>query len=231
MYNLQVFESMVDVYTMEDIKVNKQSIKISKLIDKTLCMNDKFLKLHKENCFKDYCFNWLYPIETDVYKKGKIYTFIIRTVDKELVEYFKKYLINEYTESLKVLTIKTKLIPQCTIEKIYSITPLIIKAQGYWKNNLTFKQFEERIFSNLIKKYNEYFNIKINENFSLYNNIVISNKKPISMPVKGVRLLGDKVTLYISNNEMSQKLAYFALGVGLGEVNGRSAGFCNYKYL
>ncbi|KGN00109.1 CRISPR-associated endoribonuclease Cas6 [Clostridium botulinum] len=231
MNDLKVFELMVDVYTMEDIKVNEQPTKISKLIDKTLCRNDKFLKLHKRNCFKNYCFNWLYPIETDLYKKGKIYTFIIRTVDKELVEYFNKCLINEHTESLKVLTIKTKVIPQKPIEKIYSITPLIIKAQGYWKNNLTFKQFEERIISNLIKKYNDYFNVKIDENFLLYNNIVINNKKPISMPVKGVKLLGDKVTLYISNNEISQKLAYFALGVGLAEANARSAGFCNYQYL
>ena len=130
MRSLQVFEIKVDVYTLEDIKIEEQSIKISKLIDKALCKSDRLLKFHEKNCFKNYCFNWLYPVEQNLYRKGKIYTFIIRTVDEELLRYFKEYLVNEYTESLKVLTIKVKIIPKKAIEKIYSITPLIVKKIG-----------------------------------------------------------------------------------------------------
>ena len=231
MRSLQVFEIKVDVYTLEDIKIQDQSVKISQLIDKALCKSDRLLKFHEKNCFKNYCFNWLYPVEQNLYRKGKIYTFIIRTVDEELLRYFKEYLVNEYTESLKVLTIKVKIIPKKAIEKIYSITPLIIKTEGYWREKLTFKQFEDRIKVNLIKKYNNYFNTKIDEKFLLYDNIVIENKKPIAMKVKSINLLGDKVTLYISNDEISQRLAYFSLGTGLLEVNARGAGFCNYKWV
>ena len=54
---------------------------------------------------------------------------------------------------------------------------------------------------------------------------------PVKIPYKNIHLLGDKIDLEIANNEMAQKLAYFALGVGLGENNSRSCGFVNYKYL
>ena len=51
------------------------------------------------------------------------------------------------------------------------------------------------------------------------------------MQYKNVRLLGDKIRLSILDDKLSQTLAYFALGVGIGEMNSRGAGFLNYRWL
>ena len=44
-------------------------------------------------------------------------------------------------------------------------------------------------------------------------------------------LLGDKISLNISDDKLAQDLAYMALGTGLLEVNSRGAGFTNYRWL
>ncbi|MPM80204.1 hypothetical protein SDC9_127251 [bioreactor metagenome] len=149
-----------------------------------------------------------------------------------MAQHFKKYLCDEKTEYLKSLTIEEKTLPKKHIEKIYSITPCVIKtAMGYWKGNLSLDDYENRIKSNLIKKYNQFLQTEIDENFPIYNFIAFDNKKPVSTVVKDVELLGDKVTLVISDDEESQKLAYLALGTGIGESNSRGCGFVNFRYL
>ncbi|GAB6150019.1 CRISPR-associated endoribonuclease Cas6 [Clostridium novyi] len=230
---MEVFEEKVKVYLLNDVRREYMSVKIAQIIDKILCKSEEFSKFHEENKFKMYCFNGFYPIEkSEVYKKGKIYDFSIRTVDESLAKFIKENLVNEYTECIKVLTIQEKIIHERYIEKIYSIMPVILKTtQGYWRKNLRLEDFERLIKENLIKKYNQYYNTKIDENFSLYDNLIFNNNKPVSMKCKNITLLGDKITLFISSNETAQKLAHFALGVALGENSARGAGFCNYKWL
>ena len=48
---------------------------------------------------------------------------------------------------------------------------------------------------------------------------------------KNIKLLGDKVRLAVLDDEKSQEMAYLSLGVGLGEMNSRGAGFVNYRWL
>lgn len=70
-----------------------------------------------------------------------------------------------------------KVIPKKHIESIYSITPVIAKFEdGYWKGSNTVEDLEKRIRENLIKKYNEFTNSKIDENFELFNMIKFINK-------------------------------------------------------
>lgn len=230
---MDIYEQKVKVYLLNDIQKENVSVKIAEIIDKTLCKNEKWYEFHEENKFKFYCFNGLYPLEKcGTYLKGKIYNFCIRTVDKKFGEFIRKNLVNEYTEYIKVLTIQEKIIPQKYIEKIYSIMPVILKTpKGYWKSNLQLEDFEKLIKVNLIKKYNQYYGTKIDENFRLYDNLIFDNKKPVPMKCKDITLLGDKITLYISGNEMAQKLAQFALGTSIGENSARGAGYMNYKWL
>lgn len=118
------------------------------------------------------------------------------------------------------------------ISKLYSVTPVILKNDfGYWKAEMSLPEYEERLVVNLIKKYQSFTGEKIEEDVHLYDSILFKNKMPVKIPYKNIHLLGDKIDLEIANNEMAQKLAYFALGVGLGENNSRSCGFVNYKYL
>ncbi|MCC0673533.1 CRISPR-associated endoribonuclease Cas6 [Clostridioides sp. ES-S-0145-01] len=230
---VKCIELSVKVYLLENIYLDNVAKEICKLIDDTLIMEDKYREFHNKNEFKYYSFNLLYPLEKDkIYKKDCIYTFIIRTVDSELGTYFMRNLKNQYSDKIKVITMSKKVIPKKHIESIYSITPVIAKFEdGYWKGSNTVEDLEKRIRENLIKKYNEFTNSKIDENFELFNMIKFINKKPISMKYKNISLLGDKISFKVSENDMAQEIANFALGVGVGEINSRGFGFVNYRWL
>ena len=88
------------------------------------------------------------------------------------------------------------------------------------------------IFENAIKKYKQFIgNEEIDEEFQLYTGITFLNRKPVPVEYKGIRLLGDKLNLKITDNKQAQELAYFLTGVGIGEINSRGMGFCNYRWL
>ncbi|MBP1888795.1 CRISPR-associated endoribonuclease Cas6 [Clostridium moniliforme] len=230
---MQVFELSVKVYLLKNILENEILSQEGFLIDLVLGKSENFLELHKKNCFKNYCFNGFYPLENDkVYKEDNIYTFQIRTVSKELAIYLAEELPKNYTNYLKVLKVDEKIIKKKNISKIYSITPIILKNEvGYWRGNYSLEYFENRVKSNLIKKYNNYTGEKIEEDFPLFIAMEFKNRKPVAINYKGRKLLGDKVSYNIADDEKSQELAYFALGVGVGEFNPRGAGYMNFRYL
>ena len=230
---MKVSEIRVKVYTLNDIPVSRVTPVITHYIDSSLAKTEELLNYHENNQFKNYCFNSLYPIEKDmVYKKDRIYTFIVRTVDVDLARYFSEKLSNHCTNELKGLTVENQIIPRKTIDELYTLTPIILKTDnGYWKNTMSVDAFEKRLFENAVKKYNEYVNMKINEDFQFYTNIKFLNKNPISMKYKRIHLLGDKICLKIADNEQAQDLAYFVVGTGLCEMNSRGYGYCNYHWL
>lgn len=231
--NCRVVEMYMKVYLTKNINKEDESTQISQIIDKCFLKDKEYARFHEKNIYKFYNFNSFYPLEErGLYKAGNIYTVIIRTVNKRLVEFFEKNLVNEYTDSIKVLTIDKKMIPKKHIEKIYSITPIVIKCEkGYWKNNTSLAEYENRIKINLIKKYNKFNNTKIEEDFELFTFLKFENQKPVGTNFKGKKLLGDKLTFNVSENEIAQEIIYFALGTGLGEINARGLGFVNFKWL
>ncbi len=230
---MSVFEIRIKVYILKDIPLPEILAKEAEFIDSALAQNEKWLEYHETNQYKNYCFGGLYPIEKDgIYKSDSIYTITIRTVDSKLAQYFSKVLRNHYTNSMKGLTVENRVLPKKVIGEIYSLTPVVQKTEdGYWKNQMSFEEFERRLFENAVKKYNRYTGKKIDEDFQLYTNITFLNRKPIANQYKGIRLLGDKVNLKIEDNAQAQELAYFLLGVGIGEMNSRGTGYCNYRWL
>ena len=228
-----VNELYVKVYCLQDLSKREVFIQISKLIDCSLMVDDETQHIHTDRTYKSYSFGGLMPLEIDgVYKKGNIYTFVVRTVKKELVTVFKRHLINQYTKYLKALTIEEKVIRERPIQKIFTLTPVIMKFdQGYWKGHYSEEVFEKRLRENMIKKYNTLYQTKLDEDFELFQYIKFDNQKPVAFRCKDITLLGDKVTLEIAAHATAQKLAYMAIGTGIGEMNARGAGFINYTYL
>ena len=230
---MKVYEIKMKIFLRKDLTSDKAQCEICNIIDSTLAKKQKWLEFHKRNEFKNYCFDSLYPIPKDkIYKSNQIYTFKLRTINEKLAMYFNEYLANEYNDTIKCLTSQIRIIPKKIIQEIYSITPIIVKTElGYWKKNLSLKDFERRLIQNLIKKYNIINDTNIDENFELYTSIKFNNKKPCSFKYKDINLLGDKISLNICDDKISQELAYMAIGTGILELNGRGAGFINYRWM
>ena len=223
----------IRIFILKDIPIDEIQGEVTKYIDSGLGEMPQFAELHKVNKYKGYCYDNLYPLEKDkVYKKNQIYTLTIRTIDVKLAKYFSERVVNTYTDKLKGLTAQVRILPKKHIDVIYTLTPAILKcASGYWKDEMTVEQFEERMRVNLIKKWNEFHGEKINEDFELFTGVEFLSTSPIASPYKGIKLLGDKVRMHIADNEMAQKLAYMALGTGVLEMNSRGFGFVNYRWL
>lgn len=230
---MEVVQIRLKLYTLKDIPVEQVQEKLTLFIDTGFAVNEELLQMHEENCFKPYCFDFLYKIEPDkIYKKDRIYTLTIRTLERKLAEYFSEVCVNHYTQEFKGLVAEIRIIPHKRIESLYTLTPVILKDQkGYWRKHMSLEGFEKRLKVNLIKKWNYFTGEKIDEDFQLYTLLEFLNDKPISVNYKKIKLLGDKIRLQIADNEAAQKIAYMALGTGLLENNSRGSGFVNYRWL
>lgn len=229
---MDIYELKIKIYLLKDIKVNETQNYLAYFIDSVLVKNKQYAQMHEQNTYKYYTFDSLYPLaKNGIYKANNIYVFRIRTIDYKLAEYFSNNLSNNRTNELQGLTTNIKILKQHLIKKIYTLTPVIIKTEnGYWKNNLSLNDFEERLKTNLIKKYNNLFNCKLDEDFQFYNYLKFKNKVPVSRKYKNITLLGDMLELEIAENDIAQKLAWLAIGVSLGELSARGYGMVNYQF-
>lgn len=230
---MQVYQIRIKLYLMKDIKVNQIQTKLTTFIDKGFADNEELLRMHEENKYKYYCYDLPYPVEKDkIYKKGKIYTVTIRTIEIKLAKYFQEICVNTYTDEIKGLTSEIQLIPQKMIETLYTLTPAILKDdKGYWRKHMCLEEFEKQLKVNLVKKWNNFEKDKLEEEFQLYTLLEFLNETPVPMEYKNIKLLGDKIRLQIADNENAQKLAYMALGTGILGMNSRGAGYVNYRWL
>lgn len=230
MDDLKVYELTMKTFLLRDLNNQEAQGQLAKLLVEYLSKDEKFLALHKSKEYKPYCFDSLYPIKK-FYPKEHIYQFRIRSINPSLVNYLLNSFANFQNTTFKNLTIDAKVIANSPLDKVFTLTPVLIKNnQGYWKDHMSTDTFERRIQENLFKKYKYFVREDILED-TFYQNIRFLNNAPIGMPLKGKVLLGDKIELTLHLNDMSQKLAYLALGTTFSENNSYGCGFLGYKYL
>lgn len=230
---MNVYEVRLKVYLLKGIKQEDALSIISHFIDATLSKNNDFYNSKTANNFKNYCFDSFYPISiNEKYEKDHVYYVRVRTINPQLAEFFAAKLVNEYNEYMKALTCETRIIPKKVIEKIFTLTPAILKSgTGYWKDMIPVEEYITKMKQNLIKKFNMYTDNEIEEDAPLYKDVEMLNKKPIGVSYKGIILLGDKLQVNIENDPIAQELAYLSIGTGLGEMNSRGYGFVNYRWV
>ncbi len=231
---MTVFEIRMKIFLIRDIPLNRVQTKITSFLDRGFLENEELARFHKENTYKGYSISLFYPLEKDrIYKKDKIYTITIRTIDRKLAHYFSEVCVNTYTEDMKGLTAEIRIIPKKPIECLYTITTAVLKddSRGYWRNYMNLSEYGERLKVNLIKKWNYFENEKLDEDFPLYTMIEFSNKVPIAVEYKNIKLLGDKFCIHISDHPTAQKLAHMAIATGVLEMNSRGSGYVNYRWL
>ena len=223
--NINVHQIKVKVYCLKDIERDSYNA-VSSLIDKSFFASDEMCKYHKKGGYKFYNHGNLGPYSEDGFKEGKIYSFYIRTVDNNLVKHFMDNLLELQTDELLVMYTSKSIIRKQKFKHIEAITPIQIKTElGYWRNGFDEEFFYDRIINNIIKKYNQFNNKNIIEGYFNPFKEIIMRRSYTQRYYKGRLMLGDKCRFVIDDNKLSQDLAYFALGVGVGEMNARGFGF------
>jgi len=218
------------VYLLRDLNYLAALHEIADFISAALCKNEKYQMMHEEKGFKPYVASSLVPVSADgVYHKDEICTFTVRCLDPELAGYLVTALKDTDNDVFKGLTAECWEVKKNTITRLYSLNPVVVKLEkgGYWKGQISPAEYEKLIFENLIKKYNQFYNTKTDENFQIWTNFKITNNKPIAVPYKnGISLLGDKLELDIDTNPMAQAIAHMSLATGIGVMG--SACCCGY---
>ena len=145
---MKIFEIRVKVTLLKDINYENLTGKLCNFIDMFIAKNEIFLEKHKNKGYKNYCFDTLYPLEKDkIYKKDKKYTFKIRSIDYDFINYFIENLSGHKNLDMEGMIDVIEIIHDGKmIDKIYSVTPVMIKTdQGYWRDILNIEKFEKRI--------------------------------------------------------------------------------------
>lgn len=248
---MKIFELKCITYLKQDVSFEDSFDAISKFINYSICQNEVYKQKHNQNVFNNYCFGSLFPIEKDkLYKKGNTYHFTFRTIDekfaKELNNLFRENINNLY---LQIVQVERKDIKQFFISEIYSATPVVVSLkkeseksqQLFWtlEKSGDIIELQNQLQKNLIKKYEEFFGEKLNPTQNFIQLLEIKNHKPQSVYFrttknevqKKVRLMGNKFRIVPNEDEISQKLAFLILGVGLGEKISYGGGFCIAKGL
>lgn len=230
---MDIIEYSIKVFLYRDLKLEETGYELGRFLNELLCTKKEWINQHYNKSYKPYSFNYLYPLAVDnIYSGGKIYNFQCRINSKFIEQVFDESLEDFKNGLFKAIVFTKKVIPQNRIiQRVFTTTPLIIKNDtGYWQNALDYNEFEDRIRNNMIKKFNFISDEDIKE-AKIFTSMTLDNRSPIAIKYKDIRLLGDKITLYLSADELSQKIAYNSLAFGLGENNATAGtGFIHYKY-
>lgn len=229
-----IYQIYFKVFLLQSISQEDSLAAIASFIDHVLIKDKRWEKVHNQNQYKEYCFNSFFRPESDgIYKKEKVYQIMIRTINPKLAQYLAENLPKHDNPFMKGLVCNVIRISQKHITTLYSITPVVVKGenQKYWRDELSFTEFDNRLKVNLLKKYRSLLQLEMNESFQLHTLLEIKNHSPIAVPYKGIKLLADKIQMQVADNSQAQNLAFLALGVGLGEMNARGMGFVNAHFM
>lgn len=229
---MKYFELTLTVLLKRNIYFTDSSYIISNNINRIMLLDKDLKELHPKKQYKNYVFNNFYPLEKDkIYKKDSLYIFKIRSLDSEFCEKMYELSSSLDSDDFKVISADIKDINKKRIKEIYTLTPLIITVDSKpWLQNDDLNLFKERLEANLEKKYKDFYNEDISSKGKFINNLTFKNRLPMYYNYKNIRLLANKVSISIHDNEEAQKLAFLALAVGIGEKNSSvGAGFCEGK--
>ncbi|AHJ12406.1 CRISPR-associated endoribonuclease Cas6 [Sulfurospirillum multivorans] len=231
---MNYFELTCKVFIKKNIAFQASFELLSKYISFSM-YQEGIGEVHQKEGFKYYVFGGLLPIEKEkVYKQGNLYSFTIRSLDETLIDTLKTTLRqNINNENLLVVEAHKKTISQFFITELYSATPVIVSVGNgkYWtmQESGDIIQLQKQLHENAEKKYQSFFGESLHVKENCIQMIKILNEKPQNIVIhkdgKAIRFFGNKVSLIINEDEVSQKLAFVALACGLSEKNSYGAGF------
>ena len=240
---MKIFELKCKAYLKTNIELKSSFDVLSKYLNYSIYQNEIYK--NKDTSIKSYCFGNFYPTESDkIYKKNNVYEFVIRSIDEEFIDELEKAIIENMNNGfLLVLSAVKKEIDQFFIRELYSATPVIVSQkkdetgrQLYWSLDYSgdIEMLQNQLQKNLEKKLKLFYPEDMETTSNFIDKIEIKNVKPQSIYFKTirnqkeklVRLIGNKFKIIPKKDDLSQKLAFLSLGVGLGEKSSFGGGFC-----
>ncbi len=101
---MEVYEGTLKVYLLQDIFNRNYQEKIAAIIDKSFLASEDKKVFHKERKLKGYVFNGFFDRNAKnkdfKYPAGSMYSVRIRSLDKDLMNFFKNNLEKNRTEEL-----------------------------------------------------------------------------------------------------------------------------------
>lgn len=226
---MKCFELTITINLNIDVVLRELPEKLSKAINFYFLSDEDLKKFHKEKHVKLYSFSSFFPLEKDKkYKKGLQYIFKMRFWEQEIAEKFVDLLYDEKNYLFQTISVSLNQRHSITkINTLRTVTPAVLTIdKKYWKRNDEELEFvKERILKNTNRKYN-YINNSTEPVHDFIENITIDNRVPIAHSYKSGYVIGNKFTLTIKQDELSQKLAEVVFVNGLLEKNSLSFGFC-----
>ena len=240
---MKILKLKYKAYLKTNIELKSSFNILSKYLNYSIYQNEIYK--NKDTSIKNYCFGNFYPTESDkIYKKNNVYEFVIRSIDEEFIDELEKAIILNMNNSfLIVLSAVKKEIDQFFIRELYSATTVIVSQkkddtgrQLYWSldYNGDMEILQNQLQKNLEKKLKLFYPDDMDVSNNFIDEIEIKNIKPQSIYFKTirnqkeklVRLIGNKFKIVPKKDDLSQKLAFLSLGVGLGEKSSFGGGFC-----
>ena len=229
---MKYYELINTVYLLNNIYFDEANERTGKFINSSMLLDNELANIHESRGYKYYVYDSLYPRESDkTYKKGRVYVFKIRSIDKDLITKIRTMITKAKSEDFKIVSTELKTYNQFFINELYTVTPAVLTVDNrFWVKGDSIELLQRRIVENLIKKYKDYYEKEIEVEESFIQGIELKNRKPIGLKYKNIRLMGNKLTVLVNGDEASQKLAFMALGTGLLEKNSSNGmGFCIAK--
>ncbi len=236
---MKYFELTCTAYLKKSIDFKESFEKLAKYISFSMAQNDNLKALHEKRGFKHYCFGGLLPVEEKkVYKQGNHYRFSIRSLDENLIDILTDELRrNINNPDLQILETVKKSYSQRFVQELYTVTPTIITTEKnlFWtlEKDGDILKLQRQLHDNLEKKYQNFYGKKLEPLQNFIQLIEIKNQKPQTIQItkegKKIRFFGNKFKIIPHEDEISQKLAFVAIGAGLGEKNAFGGGFCIWK--
>jgi len=228
---MNFYELKISLNLKAPIHFQKSPEALSKLLA-TALINSGY-ELHYKNIPKNYVFSNLGKANEKGFFEGEK-EFYFRSFDKDLVRLVNNSLCFYEDNLFKIGGIEFKEVKYKKIDSMISLNPVfvVMKDGNFWsfEKNGNLSDLFKAIHSNLVRKYEMIFNKKINPTNSFIEYLQIKNNKPQTYFYKGVKFFGWKFYIIPRSDEISQKLAFVALGTGLGHKNSSvGGGFMKWK--
>lgn len=235
---MQYYELTCTAYIKNDISFERSFEAISRYISFAM-VKGGLEEVHSKIGYKYYVFGGFLPVETkNIYQKGAIYHFTLRSLDGSFIDTLSKALKTN-TDNPDFIVVKThkRTIKQHFISELYSATPVIVSVENskFWtmEESGDIMLLQKQLHDNLEKKFQSFYSEELKAPQNFIQLLELKNRVPQNIIIhkegKKIRFFGNKFKIIPNEDEVSQKLAFVALACGLGEKNSFGGGFCLSK--